>query len=60
MERCRADECCSTGATKVMPVVHIVRRQNFDALVNKEKDMSDTAPVIAPSYNRSGEQNQES
>jgi hypothetical protein len=39
-----------------MPVVHIVWRQNFDALVNKEKDMSDTAPVIAPSYNRSGEQ----
>ena len=45
----------STGVTGLMPVVHIARRQPFGKVLEAEKDLADTAPVIAPSYDRSGE-----
>ena len=46
----------STGANRVMPVVHIARRQPSEKVLEAEKVSADTAPVIAPSYDRSGEQ----
>ncbi|KAL8287425.1 hypothetical protein RQP46_003283 [Phenoliferia psychrophenolica] len=42
-----------TGATKIFPVAHIVRRLQFNAVVEAEKDLADDAPVSAPTSNRS-------
>lgn len=44
----------STGASRVLPVVHIARRAQYDEVKDAEKDLSDTAPVTKPTYNRSG------
>lgn len=46
----------STGATKIIPVVHIVRRLRWEDVVKAEKDLPDGAPVTAPTSNRSGKQ----
>lgn len=54
-----SDLCCvtkiyrSTGATKVIPVVHIARRLPWEQVAEAEKDLPGDAPVTAPSYNRS-------
>lgn len=44
----------STGASRVLPVVHIARRAQYDEVKDSEKDLADTAPVTKPTYNRSG------
>lgn len=44
----------STGASRVLPVVHIARRQKWEEVAAAEKEMSDTDPVTRPTYNRSG------
>lgn len=44
----------STGASKVLPVVHIARRLRWDEVFEAEKDLPDSAPVTAPTSNRSG------
>lgn len=46
--------CSSTGASKVLPVVHIARRLRWDEVFEAEKDLPDSAPVTAPTSNRSG------
>ena len=43
----------STGATTIYPVAHIVRRLQFQDVVDAEKDLADDAPVSAPTSNRS-------
>lgn len=43
-----------TGATRVVPVVHIVRRLRWDQVFEAEKELPDSAPVTAPTSNRSG------
>lgn len=47
-----ANEASSTGASKVMPVVHIARRQPWEKVAEAEKDMPDMSPVTAPAPNR--------
>ncbi|OAL36596.1 hypothetical protein AYO20_04212 [Fonsecaea nubica] len=42
-----------TGASKVLPVVHITRRRQWDEVAEAEKDLPDNAPVTAPTANRS-------
>lgn len=44
----------STGASKVVPVVHIVRRLQWEQVAAAEKDLPGDAPVTAPTSNRSG------
>lgn len=44
----------STGASRVLPVVHICRRQKWEEVAAAEKEMADTDPVTKPTYNRSG------
>lgn len=50
------DQTLRTGASKVMPVVHIARRQPWEKVMEAEKELSDYSPVTAPAPNRSGEQ----
>ena len=50
-----ADELCRTGASKVLPVVHIARRLPWEQVKEAEKDLDDLSPVTAPAPNRSGE-----
>ncbi|KAK4986229.1 hypothetical protein LTR50_005458 [Elasticomyces elasticus] len=42
-----------TGANKVVPVVHIARRQPWEKVAEAEKELPDMAPVTAPAPNRS-------
>ena len=51
-----ADEKCRTGASKVLPVVHIARRLPWEQVKEAEKELDDYSPVTAPAPNRSGEQ----
>jgi hypothetical protein len=44
----------STGATTVLPVVHIARRKRWEDVAAAEKDLSDDEPVTTPIANHSG------
>jgi hypothetical protein len=54
--RVLADHIFRTGASRVLPVVHITRRKDWKEVRDAEQDLPDLAPVTAPAPNRSGEQ----